>query len=157
VTTAHPSNTASAAAKRCLPVLFFLVLIAGTANAGSWGPWSASSDAPVILSPADRVPPDRGREGPSSDIVATPFLWLLGLYQNAIGPVNSGRCPMYPTCSQYSVQAIRKHGPAVGIIMTADRLIHELDEQRSAPLVKVGGRYRYEDTVADNDFWWYGK
>jgi putative component of membrane protein insertase Oxa1/YidC/SpoIIIJ protein YidD len=155
--TVHPSSFASDAARRCLPVLFFLVLIAGFAHAGSWGPWSASPDAPVILSPADRVPPDRRSEEPPAGITATPFLWLLSFYQNVIGPVNSGRCSLYPTCSQYSVQAIRKHGPAVGIIMTADRIMHEIDEQRYAPLVKVGGRYRHEDTVADNDFWWYGK
>jgi putative component of membrane protein insertase Oxa1/YidC/SpoIIIJ protein YidD len=64
---------------------------------------------------------------------------------------------MYPTCSQYSVQAIRKHGPAVGIMMTADRIMHEMDEQHYAPIIKVGGRHRHEDTVSDNDFWWYGK
>ena len=156
--TALPSSAAAAAAKRCLLLLFlFLAPIAGIANAGSWGPWSGSPDAPVILSPADHAAPDRGREDLPADIVATPFLWLLGFYQGVIGPVNSGRCPMYPTCSQYSVQAIHKHGTAVGIIMTADRIMHELDEQHSAPLVKVGGRYRYEDAVADNDFWWYGR
>ena len=134
-------------------ILFF----AAPAQADDWGPWSASTDAPVLLTSADRAAPVRpGREEPPS-IAATPFLWMLGFYQNVIGPVNSGRCPMYPTCSQYSVQAIRKHGPVVGIVMTADRLIHELDEQHDALLIKVGSRYRYEDTVADNDFWWSAK
>jgi hypothetical protein len=62
---------------------------------------------------------------------------------------------MYPTCSQYSVEAVRKHGPVVGIVMTADRIIHELDEQDHAPLIKVWSRYRYADPVGNNDFWWY--
>ncbi len=140
-------------------LLFLLipVLPAGAASAEPWGPWSVSTDAPVMLSSADRVPPDRtGREEPAS-VAATPFLWLLGFYQNVIGPVTGGRCPMYPTCSQYSVQAIRKHGPAIGIVMTADRLMHELDEQKVSPLVRVGTRYRVEDTVEENDFWWYGE
>ncbi len=110
-----------------------------------------------MLTRADRAPAVRSAREPSDSIAATPFLWLLGFYQHVIGPVNSGRCPMYPTCSQFSVQAIKKHGPVVGIVMTADRLIHELDEQKVAPLMKVGSRYRFEDTVADNDFWWYGK
>jgi uncharacterized protein len=155
--TASLTSALSAAAMRCLLVLIFLVLAAGFAHAGSWGPWSTSPDAPVILSPADRVPPARRSEESPVTITGTPFLWLLSFYQKVVGPVNSGRCPMYPTCSQYSVQAIRKHGPAVGIIMTADRIMHETDEQHYAPLVKVGGRYRHEDAVADNDFWWYGK
>ncbi len=134
-----------------------IVLFAVSAQADDWGPWSASTDAPVLLTSADRVLPHRGDREELSSIAATPFLWLLSFYQNVIGPVQSGRCPMYPTCSQFSVQAIRKHGPAIGIVMTADRLMHELDEQNYASLVKVGSRYRYEDTVADNDFWWYGK
>ncbi len=96
-------------------------------------------------------------EQQSSSVAATPFLWLLTFYQKTIGPVNSGRCPMYPTCSQYSVEAIRKHGPVVGIVMTADRIIHELDEQSYAPLIKVGSRYRFADPVRNNDFWWYAE
>jgi putative component of membrane protein insertase Oxa1/YidC/SpoIIIJ protein YidD len=136
--------------------LFLILVFAQTAHAVPWGPWSKSSDAPVILTAADREPPHRDKpEQPAHRIAATPFLWLLTFYQKVIGPVNSGRCPMYPTCSQYSVQAIKKHGPAIGIVMTADRLIHEHDEQEFVPLIKVGNRYRFPDPVGNNDFWWY--
>jgi hypothetical protein len=45
----------------------------------------------------------------------------------------------------------------MGVVMTADRIIHELDEQKYAPLVKVGNRYRYLDPVRDNDFWWHSE
>jgi hypothetical protein len=133
-----------------------VLLLAQTAHAGPWGPWSTSSDAPAILSRADSetAPREQPEQQPGS-IAATPFLWLLAFYQKAIGPVTGGRCPMYPTCSQYSVQALRKHGPVIGIAMTADRLIHELDEQRFVPLSKVGSRYRFLDPVENNDFWWY--
>ena len=41
--------------------------------------------------------------------------------------------------------------------MTADRMIHELDEQGLAPLIKVGNRYRYSDPVENNDFWWHSQ
>ena len=64
---------------------------------------------------------------------------------------------MYPTCSQYSVQAIHEHGPLIGIVMTADRLIHEADERDYAFTIKVGNRYRYADPLENNDFWWYKK
>ena len=136
--------------------VFLFVLLAGTAQAEPWGPWSTSPDAPASLSLSERGPEVGAQpEQPSDSIAATPFFWLLTFYQKVIGRVNSGRCPMYPTCSRYSVLAIRKHGPVVGIVMTADRLIHELDEQRLAPLVKVGNRYRSLDPVENNDFWWY--
>lgn len=121
-----------------------------------WGPWSTSDDAPVIAMPADRRTASAAETGrPVRSVAATPFLWMLTFYQKGIGPVVSGRCPMHPTCSQYSVDAIRKHGPVIGIIMTADRMIHELDEQSQAPLIAVGGRYRYSDPVQNNDFWWF--
>jgi putative component of membrane protein insertase Oxa1/YidC/SpoIIIJ protein YidD len=126
-----------------------------SAGEPSWGPWSASDDAPAMAMTADRAAPAERTDRPGTSVAATPFLWLLSFYQTTIGPVNSGRCPLYPTCSQYSVQAIHKHGPVMGVVMTADRIIHELDEQKYAPLAKVGNRYRYLDPVRDNDFWWH--
>lgn len=139
-------------------VFFFLVVPTQSAGAEPWGPWSASTDAPAILSRADRSPSGGIRpEQPAPGIAATPFLWLLSFYQKTIGPVNSGRCPMYPTCSQYSVEAIRKHGPVIGIVMTADRLIHEHDEQNFATWIQVGGRHRFHDPVRNNDFWWHAE
>jgi putative component of membrane protein insertase Oxa1/YidC/SpoIIIJ protein YidD len=134
----------------CLPSL--------SAAADPWGPWSASSDAPVMVMKADRRSAGSSPADPAvAGVAATPFLWLLSFYQTTIGPVNSGRCPMYPTCSAYSTQAIHKHGPVMGVVMTADRIIHELEEQKYAPLAKVGSRYRYLDPVRDNDFWWHAE
>lgn len=131
------------------------VSIPSPSSAAPWGPWSANSDAPAFLAPGDRETPRAGdREEPDHSIAATPFLWLLSFYQKTISPVDGDRCSLYPTCSQYGVLAVRKHGPIIGVIMTVDRLIHETDETRFAPLVRVGDRYRYTDSVADNDFWW---
>jgi tetratricopeptide (TPR) repeat protein len=42
----------------------------------------------------------------------------------------------------------------VGILMTADRLIHEMDEMALAPAVTVQGETRFSDPVSANDFWW---
>jgi uncharacterized protein len=145
--------------KKVIPLLITAILLlpVPVSSAGTWGPWSVSEDAPVLVMKSDRATPAAPRERSEASIVATPFLWLLSFYQKTVGPVVSGRCPMYPTCSQYSVEAIRKHGPAIGIIMTADRIIHELDEQEHAPLVKIGSRYRFDDPVQNNDFWWYAE
>ncbi|MFH1626338.1 MAG: membrane protein insertion efficiency factor YidD [Pseudomonadota bacterium] len=78
-------------------------------------------------------------------------------FQEVISPVDGDRCPMYPTCSEYGSQAIRKHGAFLGSIMIADRLIHERDEMRYAPRVIVHGTYRYYDPVEYNDFWFNKK
>jgi hypothetical protein len=138
-----------------LVILMFLAARPGYCE--PWGPWSTSTDAPTLFTPADRERPARVVEPEIHPIAATPFLWMLWMYQRHITHIDGDRCPMYPTCSQYSVQAIHKHGPLMGIVMTADRLIHEADEQKYAYLTKIGNRYRYLDPVEDNDYWWYRK
>jgi putative membrane protein insertion efficiency factor len=80
---------------------------------------------------------------------------LLRFYQKYISPVDGDRCPSYPTCSQYGLEAVRKHGALLGLVMTVDRLIHESDEVRIAPIIRVGDSYRGYDPVENNDFWWY--
>ncbi len=144
---------------RIVPLLvcMFLLMTAEAARADQWGPWTTNNDAPVMLTRADREAPAKLREEKVPGIAATPFLWLLKIYQNFISPVKGDRCPLYPTCSQYSVEALQKHGPVIGIIMTADRLIHESDEPAFVPYKKVGNRYRFIDPLENNDFWWYKK
>lgn len=79
---------------------------------------------------------------------------LIGFFSNTISRVDGDRCPMYPTCSAYGMEAIRTHGAVIGIVMIADRLIHEANEMDTAPLVEVQGRNRYYDPLSNNDFWW---
>jgi hypothetical protein len=76
-------------------------------------------------------------------------------FKNYISRVDGDRCQMHPTCSSYSLQAIDIHGFIVGIVMTADRLIHESNEMDYAPLIRVVNRFRYYDPICNNDFWWY--
>ena len=84
------------------------------------------------------------------------FVFINGIkfFRNVISPVDGDRCPMYPTCSEYGILALREHGPFLGFVMIADRLIHERDEIRYAPEIKVGNRWRYYDPLENNDFWW---
>ncbi|MEW6614123.1 MAG: membrane protein insertion efficiency factor YidD [Thermodesulfobacteriota bacterium] len=81
------------------------------------------------------------------------FIKGIKFFQNVISPVDGDRCPMYPACSDYSIQALRKHGPFLGFVMIADRLMHERDEMTSASTVIVNGIRRYYDPVENNDFW----
>ncbi len=138
-------------------VAVFILSIAA-AQAQPWGPWSTGGDAPALTTAADaELSPSKQTSPPEHSIVGTPFVWLVKFYQKYISPVDGDRCPMYPTCSQYSIQAMHKHGPFIGIVMTADRLMHEADERDFAPSRKVGNRYRFIDPVENNDFWWYKK
>ena len=133
--------------------LFFLFIMIGMlsqtrgyAGEGRWEePWGKQPPSPASASRVEvqqLSPGQKAAEG------------LIGIFQKYISPVDGDRCPCYPTCSQYSVQAIRKHGALVGIVMTVDRLIHESDEIRRVPVIKVYGSYRYYDPVENNDFWW---
>ena len=50
------------------------------------------------------------------------FLLLIKMYQYLISPVLGGSCRYTPTCSQYGVEAIRKHGPFKGLWLTTKRI-----------------------------------
>ncbi|MBW2000179.1 MAG: membrane protein insertion efficiency factor YidD [Deltaproteobacteria bacterium] len=75
---------------------------------------------------------------------------------HSISPLDGSRCPSYPSCSSYSLQAFEKHGFFMGWIMTVDRLIHEGEEEKKvSPVVYHRGRWKIYDPVENNDFWWY--
>jgi hypothetical protein len=50
------------------------------------------------------------------------LLVLLRGYQLAISPLLGQSCRFYPTCSNYAMEAIRKHGPLKGVMLAAVRL-----------------------------------
>ena len=50
-------------------------------------------------------------------------LSTLQLYQQRISPLIGPKCGFKPSCSRYSVQAIRNYGLPRGLVMTADRLL----------------------------------
>lgn len=48
------------------------------------------------------------------NILAFPLLLLIYIYKYAISPLTPASCRHYPTCSEYSLQAIKMHGPLRG-------------------------------------------
>lgn len=48
---------------------------------------------------------------------------LITAYRWTIGPMLGNRCRFYPSCSQYSIDAIRQHGALRGAWLTARRLL----------------------------------
>jgi len=127
----------------------------GASNAAAMEtPWSVSDDAPLITSSHLG---QKGREAIVSNEVSTfnPFVVVIKGFQHYISPVDGERCNMYPTCSSYGLHAFRKHGTFKGIVLTADRLLHEYDEPLFAPRIIKYGKLRYYDPVKYNDFWWH--
>jgi putative component of membrane protein insertase Oxa1/YidC/SpoIIIJ protein YidD len=95
---------------------------------------------------------------PAGNREAGPFGTLLNFYQGPLDHLSAGRrgdCPMWPSCSEYSRQAVARHGFAVGWVMTMDRLMRcGRDGLRWAPRVVVDGRVKYLDPLSANDVWW---
>lgn len=44
-------------------------------------------------------------------------------YRYCISPMLPARCRFTPTCSQYAIEALRKHGPLKGMWLTIKRLL----------------------------------
>lgn len=53
--------------------------------------------------------------------------WLLLLpiffYRYFISPIKPPTCRYTPTCSQYAVEAIQKHGPFKGLVLAIKRIL----------------------------------
>lgn len=101
------------------------------------------------------------RPGPTAGSPRTVFGNAIEIYRgplNHLSAVRHGQCPMHPSCSQYSREAIDKHGAVKGWVMAMDRLMRcGRSELSTAPLVQVNGQWRSYDPVIDNDFWWHSK
>ncbi|MCI6493524.1 MAG: membrane protein insertion efficiency factor YidD [Bacteroidales bacterium] len=52
-----------------------------------------------------------------------PFVVLIRFYQVCISPLKPPSCRFTPTCSQYALEAFRKHGPFKGAYLTIRRLL----------------------------------
>ena len=59
--------------------------------------------------------------------ISVAFSWLLILpirfYQKCISPLMPSSCRFIPTCSQYAVEALRKHGPLKGMYLAIRRIL----------------------------------
>lgn len=85
---------------------------------------------------------------------------LVRIYQKFISPLFPPSCRYYPTCSNYMIDALKKHGPILGLIMGIFRII------RCNPFIRGGvdpvpdnftifrnpHPERYEDAIIANKF-----
>ncbi len=57
------------------------------------------------------------------NIVARLLVGVVKAYQLILSPMLGQQCRFYPTCSQYAIEAIRKHGAFLGTYFTVRRLL----------------------------------
>jgi len=56
-------------------------------------------------------------------ILAYPLLWLVRFYQIVISPLTPASCRYSPTCSHYTVDALKKHGAFKGGWLSLKRIL----------------------------------
>lgn len=57
------------------------------------------------------------------DIAAEILILPIKFYKFAISPLLPPTCRFTPSCSQYAIEALRKHGPFKGSFLTIKRLL----------------------------------
>ncbi len=55
-------------------------------------------------------------------ILILPLLGLIYIYRNCISPLTPASCRYTPTCSQYAIEALHRHGLIKGLWLTIKRL-----------------------------------
>ncbi|MDE6191618.1 MAG: membrane protein insertion efficiency factor YidD [Muribaculum sp.] len=56
-------------------------------------------------------------------LIANILILPIRFYQLAISPMLPPSCRFVPTCSQYAIEALRKHGPLKGSWLTLRRIL----------------------------------
>lgn len=51
------------------------------------------------------------------------ILFLIKIYQKFISPLFPGKCRFYPTCSNYTYQAIQEYGSIRGLYLGIKRIL----------------------------------
>lgn len=67
------------------------------------------------------------------------LIFIVRIYQTVISPLLPPSCRYYPTCSNYMIDALKKHGLILGLIMGICRIL------RCNPFIRGG-----VDPVPDN-------
>ncbi len=55
-------------------------------------------------------------------LLAAPFIALINLYRYAISPMLGRNCRFVPSCSEYAVEALERHGAGKGLWLAVRRL-----------------------------------
>ncbi len=56
-------------------------------------------------------------------ILSSILIALVHIYQSVISPITPASCRYTPTCSAYSIEALKKHGPFKGLYLSIKRIL----------------------------------
>jgi len=56
-------------------------------------------------------------------VISGIFVVIVRFYQIFISPLFPQTCRFYPTCSHYTIEALKKHGPVKGIYLGGKRIL----------------------------------
>ena len=56
------------------------------------------------------------------EIIIFPFVFLIKIYQFLISPMIGKNCRFNPTCSNYALEALKKHGLILGMYYSIIRI-----------------------------------
>lgn len=127
--------------KSCWLTPWLLILcfsLTTVSSEAQWQPWGQPSSA---------------QHQPPRSESFNPLKQGVRFFQRYISVVDSPRCPMYPTCSAYAIQALDKHGAVLGSFITVDRLLHESTPLEQTHPLTGYDRLRFYDPLSANDFW----
>ena len=51
------------------------------------------------------------------------FIWLILFYQKYLSPLKSTKCPYFPSCSLYGLEAVRQYGALKGGLLSVWRIL----------------------------------
>jgi putative membrane protein insertion efficiency factor len=79
------------------------------------------------------------------------MIWLVSLYRKIISPIKPPCCRFTPTCSAYAIEAFRKRGFFVGLILTVWRILrcNPFSKGGYDPVPEKG--FRNPKNIAGND------
>jgi len=58
-----------------------------------------------------------------ASLTALPAIWMIRAYQRFLSPIFGRRCRYYPTCSEYTLVAVRRFGLVRGLSLGAWRIL----------------------------------
>lgn len=66
--------------------------------------------------------PDSNSNWSLSKILAAPLIACVKFYRYCISPMFPAACRFTPTCSEYAIEALRRHGPVKGLWLSVKRI-----------------------------------
>ena len=80
------------------------------------------------------------------------MIWLVRLYQKYISPLKRPCCRFTPTCSSYAIEAFKKRGFFIGMILTVWRILrcNPFSKGGYDPVPERGLRNRNKSSQAEN-------